>query len=313
MNRGVVVAPLRIAKNKKGDKQWSVNLNQYRNTHFQSLNSLKKRYKDLVYLQVDHLSPFTCIRLTIHIYAANKRLFDIGNVGSIHEKFFLDALVELGKLPDDDYNHCPETHTYFKGIDKDHPRVEFIIEEIPMSLFQIDKPDRIPVNIRTTEHDLVQLVKEAIAKEDPSIDVTDVRLVGLEAIEIDAFVGEAPKKKTTRKTTKKAEPKKEEVPAEVLNEVVEAQEKKETEAEKPVETAEDKDLPFDLDDVTDPEAASANLSFADQELSLIDEVLAEDSNEGSVDEPINTLSFDTNEEEESEPETGGTTVADIFK
>lgn len=312
MNRGVVTAPLRIFKNKKGDK-WSVNLNQYRNTHFQSLNKLKKNYKDLVHSQVNHLPPFTCIRLTIHIYAANKRLFDIGNVGSIHEKFFLDALVELGKLPDDDYTHCPETHTYFKGIDKDHPRVEFIIEEIPMSLFQINKPERIPVDIRTTAHDLEQLIREAIAKEDPSIDVTEIRLVGLEAIEIDAFVGDAPKKKTTRKA-KKAEPKKEEVPAEVLNEVVEAQEKKATEtAEKPVETAQDNDLPFDLDEVADPEADSAGLTFADQELSLIDEVLAEESNEGSADEPLNTLSFESDEVEETEPEAPTTTVADMFK
>lgn len=312
MNRGVVTAPLRIHKNKKGDK-WSVNLNQYRNTHFQSLNKLKKNYKDLVYSQVNHLPPFTCIRLTIHIYAANKRLFDIGNVGSIHEKFFLDALVELGKLKDDDYTHCPETHTYFKGIDKDNPRVEFIIEEIPMSLFQINKPERIPVDIRTTTHDLEQLIRDAIAEEDPSIDVTEIRLVGLEAIEIDAFVGDAPKKKTTRKA-KKAEPKKEEVPTEVLNEVVEAQEKKATEtAEKPVETAEDDLPPFDLDEVTDPEADSADLTFADQELSLIDEVLAEESNGGSAEAPLNTLSFDSDEVEETEPEKPTTTVADMFK
>lgn len=306
MSRGVVIAPLRIEKNKKGDL-WSVNLNQYRNTHFQSLNTLKKRYKDLVHVQVKHLAPFTCIRLTINIYAANKRLFDIGNIGSIHEKFFLDALVELGKLKDDNYNHCPETHTYFKGIDSNNPRVEFIIEEIPMSLFQIQKPDRIPVDIRTTEHDLVQLIKDAIAKEDPSIDVEDVRLVGLEAIEIDAFVGEAPKKKTTRKTTKKAEPKKQEVPAEVLNDVVAAKE----EAEKQEEPSGQGDLPFDLDEVTDPEASSEDLSFADQELSLIDEVLAEETNEGSVSEPINSLSFES-EDAEPAPKSGGTTVADIF-
>lgn len=301
MNRGVVIAPLRIDKNKKGDK-WSVNLNQYRNTHVHSLNNFKKKYKNLVQKQIDQLSPFTCIRLIINIYAADKRLFDIGNVGSIHEKFFLDALQELGKLPEDNYKHCPETHTYFKGIDKENPRVEFIIEEIPMSLFQINKPERIPVDIRTTEHDLVQLIKEAITKEDPSIDVTEIRLVGLEAIEIDAFVGDAPaKKKTTRRTVKK---KTEEVPSDVLDEVVKAHEEKVETAEKSEETQED--LPFDLKDVADPEADTADLTFADQELSLIDEVLAEEANEG----PVDSLSF----ESDAEPETksGGSTVADIF-
>ncbi|WAI96139.1 endodeoxyribonuclease [Vibrio phage vB_VhaP_PG11] len=129
MERSTIYAPLRIPRNKQG-ALWSVNLNQYRNTHYQSLNKLKKEYKELVKPQVAKLNPMEVIRLSIHIYAKDKRKFDVGNVSSIHEKFFLDALVELGKLPDDDYEHCPEVHTYFMGIDRENPRVEFIIEEI---------------------------------------------------------------------------------------------------------------------------------------------------------------------------------------
>lgn len=297
MIRGVVVAPLRLDKNKKGDK-WSVNLNQYRNTHYQTLNNMKRKYKELLAPQINLLPNFSKIRLVINIYAADNRKFDIGNLGSVHEKFFLDALVELGKLPDDTYEYCPETHTFFMGIDKQCPRVEIIIEEL--RVFQINKPDRIPVDITTTEYDLVELIKAEIAKADPTIDVEDVRLVGLEAIEIDAFVGEA-KKKTTRKKAAKAEPKVEpKVEPEVLDEVVAA---KEEEAEKPVETADD--IPFPLDDVADPEADSQALNFADQEMSLIDEVLAEEANDVS----INELSFETDEPKESK---SGTTVADIF-
>lgn len=164
-------------------------------------------------------------------------------------------------------------------------------------MFQINKPDRIPVEIQTTEYDLEQLIKKAIAAEDPSIDVTEVRLVGLEAIEIDAFVGEAkPKRKRRAQKAKDPEPAIEPentVTPEVLDEVVAAKE----EAEKA------DDLPFDIDDVADPEAKSNSLTFADQEMSLIDEVLAEDSNDTS----INELTFETDE-----PKKGGSTVADIF-
>lgn len=166
-------------------------------------------------------------------------------------------------------------------------------------MFQINKPDRIPVDIQTTEYDLEQLIKKAIADEDPSIDVTEVRLVGLEAIEIDAFVGEAkPKRKRRAQKAKDpepaSEPEKTEVTPEVLDEVVAAKE----EAEKT-----DDDLPFNIDDVADPEADSNSMTFADQEMSLIDEVLAEESNDAS----INELTFETNE-----PKKGGSTVADIF-
>ena len=80
--------------------------------------------------QISGLPKFTKISFTMHVYAPNKRLLDLGNVGSITEKFCLDALVELGKLEDDNYLFVPETHTYFKGIDKDNPRVDIIIKEL---------------------------------------------------------------------------------------------------------------------------------------------------------------------------------------
>jgi hypothetical protein len=167
-------------------------------------------------------------------------------------------------------------------------------------VFQINKPDRIPVDITTTEYDLVQLIKEAIAKEDPSIDVTDVRLVGLEAIEIDAFVGEAPKKKSRRKSAPKAEPETKPEPEPTSDPKGEVEEEV---ANKPVDKD---DIPFAIDEVADPEAASNDLTFADQELSLIDEVLAEEAN----DVGINQLAFETDEEKKKDAP--AQTVADIF-
>ena len=124
-----LVSPLYVEKNLKGDK-WYLNLNKYRNTHFQTSNNVKKKYKEHMAAQIKELPILHKISVSFHIYAPNKRLFDIGNIASIHEKFFLDSLVELGRLKDDTYEYVPETHTYFKGIDKTNPRVEIIIKEI---------------------------------------------------------------------------------------------------------------------------------------------------------------------------------------
>jgi len=79
---------------------------------------------------IEPLPLFNKVSITFHIWARDKRLFDIGNIRSVHEKFFLDALVELGKLEEDNYLFVPETHTYFKGIDKENPRVDIIIKEL---------------------------------------------------------------------------------------------------------------------------------------------------------------------------------------
>lgn len=76
------------------------------------------------------LPRFTKISVTFNIYASSKRLFDIGNVRSVTEKFFLDTLVELGYIEDDNYLFNPETHTYFIEVNKEDPRVDVIIKEI---------------------------------------------------------------------------------------------------------------------------------------------------------------------------------------
>lgn len=70
------------------------------------------------------------IRLTFVLRKKDKRKIDRANVLSIHEKFFCDALVELGCIPDDNDNYIESTHYYSGEIDKEYPRVDIIIEEI---------------------------------------------------------------------------------------------------------------------------------------------------------------------------------------
>lgn len=91
---------------------------------------MKVRYKEYMRPQIEGLPNFKTIILKIVIYPKTKRKFDVGNIGSITEKFFADALVELGKLPDDNYEHLPAVAYTFGNVDKINPRIEIQIHEI---------------------------------------------------------------------------------------------------------------------------------------------------------------------------------------
>ena len=114
----------------KPNIKWYLNLNKYRNTHFQILNKTKIAYKEYMAPQLEALPVFTKVALNLHIYARDKRLFDLDNIASVHLKFFQDALVQSGRIPDDSYIYIPEIHIYFEKVDKLNPRVVIIIKEI---------------------------------------------------------------------------------------------------------------------------------------------------------------------------------------
>lgn len=117
--------PLKLALN---NKTFYLNLNVYRNTHFYLLNKAKHQFKEEIASQLKDLPKFNQIELTYIIYPATKRLFDLANVGSIVDKFFCDALVELGHLPDDNYTYLKKVSFSFGSVDKSNPRAEVHIE-----------------------------------------------------------------------------------------------------------------------------------------------------------------------------------------
>ena len=123
----IVISPLKILRPKA--KDFVLNLNIYRNMHYKSLNAMKVKYKNLMKEQIELLPVMSKISLTFTLYPSNRRLCDLGNVTSVHEKFFCDALVEFGRLPDDNYTYLDETHSLFGKVDKCNPRVEILIKE----------------------------------------------------------------------------------------------------------------------------------------------------------------------------------------
>ena len=135
-------SPLKVMASKV--KDWILNLNQYRNTYFRTLNTVKINYKKEMAEQILRSPKYNRVACIYTVYPKNKRSFDLGNVCCIHQKFFEDALVELGKLPDDNYNNIPLVIYMFGGIDASNPRVE--VEVIDLDSVGIDKFTKIIYN-----------------------------------------------------------------------------------------------------------------------------------------------------------------------
>jgi hypothetical protein len=137
-------SPLKVLATKV--KTWVLNLNQYRNTYFRTLNTLKINYKLMMESQIKAGPTYNKIACIYTIYPKDKRPFDIGNVCCVHQKFFEDALVEYGKLPDDNYKYLPLVIYKFGEIDKDNPRVE--VEVINYTKEGLDKIIEMLYNIK---------------------------------------------------------------------------------------------------------------------------------------------------------------------
>lgn len=117
--------PLEIWASSK--RKFILNLNNYRNTHYQALGVAKKKYKDFIWYTLPDIKYNNPVRLTYTIYP--KRKCDIANVGSIVDKFACDALVEKGIISDDDFDHVVEVSYRFGGLDKQNPRAVLTLEE----------------------------------------------------------------------------------------------------------------------------------------------------------------------------------------
>lgn len=85
-------------------KKISLNLNWYRNAHFQTLNQTKQAYRPI------SGKPFRADHIAVQykLFLASKRRTDLMNWVSIADKYFMDFLVVSGYIPDDCFTHCAE-------------------------------------------------------------------------------------------------------------------------------------------------------------------------------------------------------------
>lgn len=125
-------SPLRVFMTKA--KNFILNMNQYRNTHFRLLNHTKINYKKYMERQIMKSDTFGRVVCIYTAYPKTNRKQDLGNVCSIHEKYFEDAMVEFGKLGDDNMKNIPLVIYRYGGVDPENPRVDIEVISIDNSI-----------------------------------------------------------------------------------------------------------------------------------------------------------------------------------
>lgn len=128
MTQYSVNLPLRVKVGKSRD--FIINLNHYRNTHYILLNKAKVEFSRIIKPQLMGIPLLDKIKVTYHLYPKDKRECDIMNVCSIQDKFFCDALTSMNVIQDDNYKFLQQVDCRFGSIDPDNPRVTAIIETI---------------------------------------------------------------------------------------------------------------------------------------------------------------------------------------
>jgi len=120
--------PLSVPVSKK--KQVALNLNVYRNLHYQANNKAKKAVKDILRSELAEcgfMNQTYPLRFIYIIYRKTNRAIDLMNIGSILDKYVCDALVEMGLIPDDNVKYISRVEFIDGGIDKLNPHARLEI------------------------------------------------------------------------------------------------------------------------------------------------------------------------------------------
>ena len=118
-----VTLPISILSGKKKIRKYHLNLNQYRNWHFQVSNNIKKQFKQEVKGFLD-FSFYGKIQIEYTYFAPDARVRDLMNYITVVDKFFQDALVEEGCIDSDDTNTVVKIISIYGGVDRSNPRME---------------------------------------------------------------------------------------------------------------------------------------------------------------------------------------------
>ena len=118
---------LQLGTRKK--KNYWLTLNNYRNWQYIVNNNLKKKFKEEITPLLPTGVKYDKFYLHYTMYPPDNRQRDINNVCSTIDKFFADALVAAGLVPDDNMNHLLKCIYEVGEVDPDNPRVEVTVEK----------------------------------------------------------------------------------------------------------------------------------------------------------------------------------------
>ena len=117
-----------LPRKTKKDKKWIINLNNYRNTHYQTLNNVKVKFAEDIKNQLNQIPPIKKpVKAVYTIFVPSERRMDLSNIIPVVRKFAEDAIVSAGILPDDNYTVIVENIDKFGGVDAKNPRVELVL------------------------------------------------------------------------------------------------------------------------------------------------------------------------------------------
>lgn len=105
----------------------ALNLNWYTSVHYRTRGSAKKKFTNMMREQIEGHDPIKGEIKISYTYYAKRNGTDLDNFIGVVKKFFQDAIVELGLIPDDNVTVIVQNSERYGGVDKDNPRVEAVI------------------------------------------------------------------------------------------------------------------------------------------------------------------------------------------
>jgi hypothetical protein len=138
-----ISVPIYVPISKKN--KFALNLNEYRNAHYMTLNKAKVVFAKTIMPSLRQVPRMQTLKLHFQLFFGSNRAVDTSNVCCIVEKFFCDALVEAGIIPDDNRDIMVHSSSDFGGVDTKNPRVEvtFYDYELQLSLKEQETPMKI--------------------------------------------------------------------------------------------------------------------------------------------------------------------------
>lgn len=124
----VLISPFCVPVSK--NKKFMINMNEYRNVFYQTLDKAKKEYKGIMREQILALPRMDRVSIDYEIVVGDKRIRDGNNIQSVTSKFFLDALVEFGVIKDDNMSIVVHEEWNPKGYMKGDGFVEIYIRPV---------------------------------------------------------------------------------------------------------------------------------------------------------------------------------------
>lgn len=121
-----IQVPIKVPLSKK--KNFSLNLNAYRNAHYMTLNKAKHVFEEIVSPKLIEIPKLTACTFDYYLYVKSIRKLDISNVCAVVDKFFSDTFVNSGHLIDDNYKYLKDISYHFGGFTKSEPYVEIHIK-----------------------------------------------------------------------------------------------------------------------------------------------------------------------------------------